>query len=145
MSHYRKIDIRIWNDEKFNDLSHMGKLAFIFFLTHPNLTPVGAMRATVIGLADELESLPEAFDEAIAKGMLRVDKKAKILCAPNFLKYNKPESPNVIKAWAKAFEYIPECELKNELYQYILDLREGLPEGFYKVFDDVFPKTSANQ
>lgn len=81
MSHFRKIDTRIWNDEKFNRLSHDAKLAFIFVLTHPNMTALGAMRGTVQGLSAELEVLPEAFSEAFSEGMLEADEKAKLIHA----------------------------------------------------------------
>ncbi len=54
MSKYRKIDPRIWNDEHFRPLSDSAKLLFLFLLTHPHLTALGAMRATPAGLADEL-------------------------------------------------------------------------------------------
>ena len=55
MAHYRKIDIRIWNDKKFNQLSDDGKLVFFQLLTHPNLLPIGAMRGSMSGLAWDLK------------------------------------------------------------------------------------------
>lgn len=36
MASYRKIDPRIWNDERFRVLTDSGKLAFLFVLTHPS-------------------------------------------------------------------------------------------------------------
>jgi hypothetical protein len=47
VSRYRKLDVRLWNDTKFRALSDNGKLAFIFTLTHPGMTMIGAMRATI--------------------------------------------------------------------------------------------------
>lgn len=47
MARYRKIDSRIWNDAKFRELSDNGKLVFLMLLTHPSMTSLGAMRATV--------------------------------------------------------------------------------------------------
>ena len=57
MAHYRKVETLIWNDRKFNALSSDGKLVFLFLLTHPNLTVLGAMRSSVMGLAGELQWL----------------------------------------------------------------------------------------
>lgn len=54
MGHYRKIDTRVWNDQKFNELTDNGKLVFFLLLTHPYLTSIGAMRASLPGLACEL-------------------------------------------------------------------------------------------
>ena len=48
MGKYRKVDPKIWNDEKFRELSDSAKLLFLFLLTHPHMTPLGAMRATVL-------------------------------------------------------------------------------------------------
>ena len=149
MSHYRKIDTRIWNDEKFNSLSHHAKLAFVFVLTHPNMTSLGAMRGTIAGLSDELEVLPKAFQEPFDKGLLKADDKAKIIYAPNFLKYNKPENPNVVKAWGKAFEMLPEGETKHEIYYKvkccIKDYGKGFQEVFQKVFGKEYPKTVSSE
>ena len=70
MAHYRKIDTRIWNDLKFNQLSDDGKLVFFQLLTHPTLLPIGAMRGSLAVLACDLkwpqDRLKAAFDE-IAK------------------------------------------------------------------------------
>jgi len=53
MSRYRKVDPRIWNDAKFRSLDDQGKLAFFFLLTHPHMTAIGAMRASIPGLSPQ--------------------------------------------------------------------------------------------
>ena len=153
MSKYRKIDVRIWNDAKFRDLSHNAKLVFFFLLTHPNMTALGAMRSTLSGLAEELdfelEAFREAFREAFAKGMVKHDSKACLIALPNFIKYNQPESPNVVKAWANSLDLLPECDLKNDVISlsanalkgYSKAFREALPEAFLKTY----PKSMPNQ
>lgn len=65
MSRYRKIDVRIWNDAKFRDLSDNAKLVFFFLLIHPNITALGAMRATIAGLAAEFIWDFEAFAKSM--------------------------------------------------------------------------------
>ncbi len=153
MSKYRKIDVRIWNDAKFRDLSHNAKLVFFFLLTHPNMTALGAMRSTLSGLAEELdfelEAFREAFREAFAKGMVKHDSKACLIALPNFIKYNQPESPNVVKAWVNSLDLLPECDLKNDVISlsanalkgYSKAFREALPEAFLKTY----PKSMPNQ
>lgn len=140
MTHYRKIETRIWNDEKFSSLSNDAKLAFIFTLTHPNMTSLGAMRGTIEGLAAELDVFVEAFQEVFAKGMLRTDPKAKLIHAPNFLKYNRPESPNVVIAWGKAYDMIPECDTKTNIYQCVKDLLKDFGKGYQDAFMKGFGK-----
>jgi hypothetical protein len=153
MARYRKIDPRIWNDEKFRALSDSGKLAFLFILTHPSMTSIGAMRGTTAGLAAELEwgveAFAKAFGEACAKDMIEADAKASFIGVPNFVKYNPPESPNVIKAWADALDLVPECDLRNRhilrLEQVVKGLTEGFREAFTKAFAKTLAKTMPNQ
>jgi hypothetical protein len=94
MARYRKIDTRIWNDARFWVLSDAAKLIFLLLLTHPHMTALGAMRATLAGLAAELGWLERcfrrAFGEIIRLGMVRHDEQAALIWLPNFLKYNAP-------------------------------------------------------
>jgi hypothetical protein len=66
---YRKIDTRMWGDEKFRRFTDDGKLGFIFLLTHPALTSLGAMRGTMDGLAAELGWSPRRLRTALAPAM----------------------------------------------------------------------------
>ena len=115
MPRYRKIDSRIQNDYKFRSLSKDGKLVFLLVLVHPMMTSLGAMRATEVGLAEEfgysVKEFQQPFGEVLSKGLLEYDKEACFLCAPNFLKYNQPENPNVVRGWANALDLLPECPL----------------------------------
>jgi len=144
VAQYRKVDSRIWNDAKFRSLTNNGKLCFFFLLTHPHMTALGAMRASLSGLSEELGWTPkafrEAFGEAFAKGLVKHDRKACFVWLPNFLKYNRPESPNVVKAWAKSLDLLPECEHKNELIQNVKDFAEALPEAFAEALPEAFAK-----
>lgn len=130
MAKYRKISPRIWNDAKVRELTDKGKLAFLFMLTHPTMTPFGAIRANVPGLAFELGWTPRAFSKAMqelcANGMAAFEEKANLIWFPNFLKYNRPENPNVIKSWVGAFEDLPECALRDAIYKALLRLSENL-------------------
>jgi len=152
MGHYRKVDTRLWNDEKFRSLPDLAKLLFLFLLTHPHMTSIGAMRCSCVGLAAELgwgeKVFREAFREVSGKGMAKVDEKASCLLLPNFLKYNRPESPNVVKSWLGCIDLIPECTLKTETVQRVKGFLESLSEDFVKAlpkgFAEAFGKPSAN-
>lgn len=143
MTHYRKIETRIWYDDKFCSLSKEGKLAFLYLLTHPNMTSLGAMMGTIEGLAAELNVLPEVFREAFDKGMFKVDGKANFIVLTNFLKYNKPENPNVVIAWGKGFDMLPECELKSVLYKRVKDSIKDYGKGYQEAFSKAFSKEYA--
>ncbi|MCL6578007.1 MAG: hypothetical protein K6T73_01290 [Candidatus Bathyarchaeota archaeon] len=85
-----------------------------------------------------LKGLREAFGEVLREGLAKADFKARVIMVPNALKYDRPESPNVLKFWAKCFDEIPECDLKNEYFQIIKDFTEGLGEGFKEAFREAF-------
>lgn len=123
MSRYRKIDPRIWNDEKFRIFADDSKLAFLFVLTHPQMTAVGAMRGTVAGLAAELgwseEKMRCALENPISTGMVEIAEQACFLWLPKFLRYNAPESPNVVAGWRQAIQLLPECPLVTVLMTHV--------------------------
>lgn len=142
MSRYRKIDQRIWNDEKFRSLGDPAKLLFFMLLTHPSMTMLGAMRTTTSGLAEELdwtvEAFRDAFKEVLLKGMAEHDAKAHLVALPNFLRYNKPESPNVVKSWGTALDLLPECALKARVVARCKAFAEGMTEAFREALPEAF-------
>lgn len=144
MARYRKIDTRTWNDKKFNELSDYGKLVFFLLLTHPNLTSIGAMRASIPGLAGDLhwplEKFKEAFQESFLKDMVLFDETASLIWLPNFLRYNQPESPNVVKSWVNSLDYLPECSLKNSIMEHLKSFVSTLSLPFQEALSKVFDK-----
>ena len=82
---YRKISPCIWNDAKVRELSDKGKLALLFLLTHPHMTPLGAIRANAPGLACELgwseKVFRKAFGEVLALGIAPVQHRHGIFLA----------------------------------------------------------------
>lgn len=151
MSRYRKVDPKIWNDAKFMKLSTNAKLVFLFLLTHPHMTALGAMRANIPGLTMELGMTPEAFREAFrecfaegcGKPLLEYDEHHNLVSLPNFIKYNKPESPNVVRAWFSAVDLIPECDLKAQVLRRAQAFAEGFGEGFAEAFGEAFAEGCA--
>ena len=142
MAHYRKIDTRIVLDRKFNTLPRESKLIFFHLLTHMHLTSLGAMQATLPGLACELDFTSEAFEAAFNAlcqyGMVRYDSKAHFLWLPQFLKYNAPESPNAVRAWETALSYLPECDLRDALIVHVTQFVKTLATSFQEALPDVF-------
>ncbi len=138
MSIYRKVSVQVWGDAKFSSLSNEGKLAFLFILTHPNMTGVGAMRATVEGLRAELGVSQEAFQEPFDLGLVKVSAEAPLVVLPRFVKHNRPESPNVCKSWAKVLELLPECALLDEHMNLVLRDVQRLGKAFTGAFREAF-------
>ena len=129
-------------------LSDKGKLTLFLLLTHPNMTSLGALRANIPGLACELgwkpSVLARAFRELLDCGMARQDADAQLIWFPRFLKHNAPESPNVVRGWAAAFEELPECALKLDVlagaWATLAAFGEGFRDAFREVFGNILPK-----
>jgi hypothetical protein len=153
MARYRKVSTNIWNDARFRSLSDEAQLLFLFLLTHPQMTPLGAIRATIPGLAAERgwseKGFREAFLEVSAKGMAKASEEASMIWLPKFLRHNPPENPNVVKSWRGGADELPECALYFEMIQEVRAFVEGLSEGFQepfrKGFPEAFAKGSRNQ
>jgi len=149
MARFRKVETRIWNDEKFRDLSDQAKLVFLLILTHPHMASLGAMRETIPGLAAELgweeETLSEGFREGLAKGLLEHDPKACFVGLPNFLKYNAPENPNVVLSWIQQADLIPECEAKKALVLRVKIHCQARGKAFVEAFRKAFGEPLGNR
>jgi hypothetical protein len=139
---YRTIATRIYADEKFRSLSKPapnGQSLFIYLLTGPHTTNLPGLFCTgKAALAEALEWNAEGFDKAFREvfreGLIKVDLKARLWWLPNATKYNPPQSPNVVKSWRKAFDELPECQLKNEAFNKFKAFLEAFSEDFRKPF-----------
>lgn len=148
---FRKIEVRMWGDEKFCQLSPIppcGQGLWVYLLTGPHTGPIpGLFRIGRAAMAEELnwdlEAFDEAFREAFRQGMVKADWKAKVVWIPNAISCNRPESPNVVTSWGAEWELIPECDLKREAYDSLKANVCGLGEAFAKAFDKAFQKPSA--
>ncbi|MBX3708214.1 MAG: hypothetical protein KIT56_00895 [Gammaproteobacteria bacterium] len=145
---YRTLDVRLWGDERFRELSPLkpsGQALFLYLLTNPNTTSIpGLYRAGAAGMAEELgwttEGFHEAFREIIQQGLVNADFGSRVIFIPNAIKYNKPQSPNVIKSWASHWDEIPECNLKNIAYQKLKDFVYGMDKAFADAFAKAIKK-----
>lgn len=143
---YRSIDVRIWGDEKFRALSPLQPSAqglFLYLLTNPNTTSIpGLFRAGPAAMAEELgwpiEGFKGAFDELIQQGLAKADLVSRVIYIPNAIKYNKPQSPNVVKGWASHWDEIPECGLKTLACQQLKAFVQGMGDAFTQAFVESF-------
>jgi hypothetical protein len=122
---------------------------YLFVETQQHMTALGAMRQTVAGLAAEIGWPEKRFRKAIAElaaaRWLRLDERARLIFAPRFLEDNRPESPNVVKAWASSLELLPNCALKHDVLRHAGAFTKGLGEGFQKAFAEAFVEAMPNQ
>ena len=114
MARFRKIDPRIWNDAKFAGLSSEAKLLFLYLLTSPAMTILGALPIRASAVAEELGLDPKRYairyEELSQQGMVEYDDRG-LFWVKNYLKYNGPDNPKVVISWASALDLLPECSL----------------------------------
>ena len=140
----------MWCDKKFTSLSKAqpcGQALWFFLLTGPHTGPIpGLFRAGRASMAEDLDWEQEGFDKAflevLNQGMAKADFTSKLVWLPNALKLNKPESPNVVRSWAQEWELLPECDLKNEAHQYIINQLADFGEPFVNAFLETIGKPS---
>lgn len=142
---YRMLDVRIWCDEKFRSLTPLkpsGQALFLYLLCNPHTTSIpGLYRAGAGAMAEELGwsliGFQRALKEVMGQGLVQADLKARVIFIANAIKYNKPQSPNVVRSWALHWDEIPECTLKNEAYYKL----EAFVKGLGKAFELAFAET----
>lgn len=153
MARYRKIDVRIHGDEKFRRLSSpqpCGKYLWFYLLTTKRSTSLpGLFEAGEMSLAEEigwpLEGFRKAFQELSREGLAKANWEARVVWLPKVIRYNRPESVNVVKGWAKHWDEVPECDLKNEAYSTLMSELKALGEAFAEAFRKGCPKPMPNQ
>lgn len=153
MARFRKIDVRIWGDEKVRRLTPIppcgqGLWHYLLFGRETGIIP-GIIVSSELGLAGSLgwppEAFRKAFREVLREGLAEADWNARLAWVPKAIKYNPPQSPNVIKAWSGAWDEVPECVLKLKSWGVLKAFVEGMGEGFLKAFTEACPKPLANQ
>lgn len=154
MSRHRKIDIRMWGDSKFRALSTpapCGQWLWVYLMTGPHTTNLpGLFQTGEAALAEALgwllQPFRKAFNELASRGMVKADWAARVVYIPNAIRYNEPESPNVVRAWRNAWDEIPECHLKEQArasYRaYITTKGKAFQEAFQEAFGEGLPEGS---
>jgi len=151
VARYGKVDRRVWGDERFLSLTPIqpcGQGLWLYLLTCPESGPIpGIFRAGEAALAESLgwplKAFREAFREASSKGMIEANWEARIVWIKNAIRYNAPESPNVVTSWKYYWDELPECELKVLAWHTLKVFLEGIGEAFGKAFEKACPKPSA--
>lgn len=159
MSRYRKIEVAVWSDERFRSLTPAppnAQTLWLYLLCGPRTTALpGLVIAGELVMAADLgwsvEAFREAFGEVFAKGMAEASWKGGLVVLPKALldstgdprETAKPQSPNVIRSWAKAWDEVPDCDLKDKYLLTLAKFSKALGEAFSKAFAEAFRKALA--
>jgi hypothetical protein len=108
---YRKIDPRIWSDERFRKLSPDDKLFAFYVLTCPQANRVGLFRFSLALAAEDLgtsfKGIETRFDRVWHTLRWRWDADVKVVYLPTWWKYNEPENPKHVIGCLKDLDDIP--------------------------------------
>jgi hypothetical protein len=149
---YRKVHIRMWNDEKFKLLSRAqpnAQTLWCYLLTGPHTTIVpGLFQAGEAQLAERLEwhltAFRRCFAEIADQGMAVAEWSAHLVWLPNGLEYGEPDNPNVAKGWGFSLDELPECHLRSVAINAIRAFLRPLEKGLLAAFEDGLRKGSGN-
>jgi hypothetical protein len=124
MALYSTVDRRTWMDAKFRSLSADAKLLWFYLLTGPESTSLpGVIVAGRAQLAEslgwELERFGIRYRELSDRGMAKADFDARLVWLPNAIKYRAPANSKVILGWKAIWDNVPECQLKQLIYQHL--------------------------
>lgn len=147
---YRRVSVRMYGDEKFMRLSPLqpsGQALWIYLLTGPHTSAIPgvfvigkAALAEVLGWDDE--AFAKAFDEVFGEGLIEFDKKSRLWFIPNAIKHNMPANPNVVRSWRAHGALLPECEMRDRIFEHLKTQLFALSDAFGKAFEESFEKAS---
>lgn len=154
---YGKVSLDMWGDAKFCALTPQQPSAqtlWIYLLVGPFRCSIPGLNLNVGagGLSDRLGWKPAQvarhWRELEDRQMAVADWPHGLVWLPNGIKWNPPETPNVIRGWGKVA--LPECALARTVVQTLrLYVHSNLDAGFPSTFDATFPlgspQGSANQ
>jgi RNase P subunit RPR2 len=109
---YRKVDPRVWDDEKFIALKERDKLAWFYLLTGPDANAIGLYFLSRERMAKHIGLKREIVDSAIKlfeyNRMIRWDAQRELIWLPNWIDYNMPSGTNQARGYiSTAEEYLP--------------------------------------
>jgi hypothetical protein len=156
MSRYRRVETRVWADSAFKGFSGPqpnAQTLWLYLLCGPRTTifpglVVGREEVMASDLGWDIESFRKAFKEASAKDRAKVDWRAGLVVLQRALfdshgdprESSKPGNPNILKSWAKEWDQIPECDLKDKYLKDLKSFSEALGEAFTKAFNQALGK-----
>jgi hypothetical protein len=125
---FRKIDPRIWTDERFVALDSDGKLLALWILTSTRINRCGILIWSAGLASDETglsrDCIDTVFDTVCHTMNWPYDTVSKALFMPRFFKHNTPPNPKALKGMLSDLDDIPTFDVKPlllEALRYIPD------------------------
>ena len=144
---FRKIDPRIWTDEKFRLLTSEQQRIALYILTAQS-NRIGLFSFSPGKACEDLGTSPSTFH----KGFLRVcqvlswewDQAARVLYLPTWWRYNQPESANNVVGNLKDLDDLPTTPLFTKFSANTTHLLDTVKETFLNTIAKGYPHPSPN-
>ncbi len=140
---YRKIDPRVWTDEKFRRLTADEQRTALYILT-AQANRIGLFSFSPGKASEDLGTLPLTFQKGFTKVCQTLkwewDSEARVLFLPTWWKYNQPENSNNMIGNLKDLDDLPETPLLERFSMNTAYLSEGLRETFSQTFSKRYPQ-----
>lgn len=145
MARYRKIDPRIWTDEKFRLLTPEQQRIALYILT-AQANRIGLFSFSPGKACEDLRTSTQAFQ----KGFLRVcqdlnwewDSVARVIYLPTWWRYNQPENANNVIGNLKDLDDLPETSLLPRFCENTTYLSNSLVQTFARTLAKRSPQPS---
>jgi hypothetical protein len=145
---YRKIDPRIWKDEKLIAFNRDEKIITLYCLTAQS-NRIGIFNFSPAQAAEDLtmtlETFRERFGNVCRTLKWEYDERHRILYLPTWWKYNPPENRNNVIGNLKDLDDLPESPLIPKFCDNLTYLSETLRQTFTQTLLERYPKRSASQ
>jgi len=129
---YRKVDPRIWRDEKFRQLDPEEKFIALYCLTSGQSNRVGIFPFSLALGAEETGTLPPTFLKRFGNVCHTLfwewDSVSGVLYFPNWWKYNRPDNPNAFQSCLDDLHDVPQTEFLQRFYDNVRHLPETFVE-----------------
>ena len=142
---YRKIDPRIWTDEKFRQLTPDQQRIALYVLT-AQLNRIGLFSFSPGKVSEDLRLTPRIFQkefEAVCATFgWRWDAAARVLYIPTWWKYNPPENANNVIGNLKDLDDLPQNAFLTDFLANTRYLPETLVGTFTQTLAERYPERS---
>ena len=116
MARFRKVDPRIWNDEKFQTLAPLDKLVALYCLTG-QCNRIGIFKFSIAMAGEDLgiksTDVRERLDRVCDTLSWHYDDSRRVLYLPLWWRYNSPGSPKTLAGILEDAHEVPKCKLLN--------------------------------
>jgi hypothetical protein len=144
-SRYRKIDPRIWTDERFRRLTAQEQRIALYILTAQS-NRIGLFLFSPGKAVEDLGTLPPTFRKGFETVCQTLnwewDAEARVIYLPTWWRYNQPENANNVIGNLKDLQDLPETPLLERFSSNAAYLSGDLIETFTQTLAKCYPQRS---